>query len=371
MWLLNVNSLELEEFYGDRIPRYAILSHVWGREEVSFQDMKSADNRELAKRKSGFSKIRECCSQAKRDGYEWAWIDSCCIDKSSSAELSEAINSMFHWYKYSAQCYVCLADVEGGWTLQELLAPQQIVFLHQNWRAFGQIRKLNAARDDGSNYMPDLTEQVSAITQIPTKYLSGRAALSRACVAQRMSWASRRETTRAEDRAYCLLGLFDISMPILYGEGLTKAFTRLQSEIMRENSDQSILAWHRTDSGSYRLLAETPDDFLNSSMVESQRLKSPGSTPWSAFHMTNLGLSIHLPVTSNLQPLDWCIGIKCEALLNCRLISRGPSKNISLGLLFIDRDSEGRPMFVCWRPPSWASSIVLPTSSCDGPTALR
>ncbi|KAK3986044.1 conidial yellow pigment biosynthesis polyketide synthase [Cladorrhinum sp. PSN332] len=376
MWLLDVNTLDLCEFHGDRTPPYAILSHVWGLEEVTFQDLKSPKGRKAARKTLGFSKVERCCRQAKRDGYSWAWVDSCCINKSSSAELSEAINSMFHWYERSARCYVFLDDLFGdpndnddyswrlrgsrwfmrGWTLQELLAPQHVVFFDHFWFPFGHIRKLNGMADSQDGRLLDLTRQVSAITRIPTKYLQGTAALSQACVAQRMYWASRRQTTRAEDRAYCLLGLFDISMPILYGEGASKAFARLQSEIMKENPDQTILAWYRTDITSYRLLAESPGDFDNSEHVEQLRREASGSAAWSSFFMTNLGLSIKLPVTTTLNADQWSPGTLVEALLKCTASSRAPghaAQKISLSLIFFDRDSEGRPIFICRRPPTW------------------
>lgn len=111
MRLINSKSLEMEEFigrgippFGYGIPPYAILSHTWGKEEVTFQDMQGSE----AQNKAGFSKILSCCEQAKRDGLEWVWIDTCCIDKTSSTELSEAINSMFAWYEESAVCYAFL-----------------------------------------------------------------------------------------------------------------------------------------------------------------------------------------------------------------------------------------------------------------------
>jgi hypothetical protein len=93
MRLLNTSTLQLTEFYDTQIPAYAILSHRWGNEEFSFQDVSGGEYQGMA----GFPKIQGCCRQADQDGFEWVWIDSCCIDKTSSSELSEAINSMFRW----------------------------------------------------------------------------------------------------------------------------------------------------------------------------------------------------------------------------------------------------------------------------------
>jgi hypothetical protein len=183
-------------------------------------------------KKAGYSKIRGCCKAAAADGFEYVWIDTCCIDKTSSSELSEAINSMYKWYQEAEVCYVYLADVfpdistssfaksrwfTRGWTLQELIAPSSVIFFDAHWRDIGT--------------KASLVKPIAEITGIHIDALSnGR--VSRFSVAQRMSWASRRETTREEDIAYCLLGIFSINMPLLYGEG-QKAFLRLQEEIMK------------------------------------------------------------------------------------------------------------------------------------------
>ncbi len=143
MRLLNVKTFELEEFVSDDVPDYTILSHTWGDEEVSFQDLTSGNYKHLR----GYRKVEGCCATSRREGFRYTWIDTCCIDKSSSSELSESINSMFEWYKRSAVCYALLCDVHGeepladgsgfaqsrwftrGWTLQELIAPEIVVFL--------------------------------------------------------------------------------------------------------------------------------------------------------------------------------------------------------------------------------------------------
>ena len=141
MRLINSKSLEMEEFFDHNIPHYATLSHTWGKEEVTFQDMQGRGTR----KKGGFSKILGCCEQAKQDGLEWVWIDTCCIDKSSSAELTEAINSMFKWYQRAVVCFVFLKDLDPetdslencnwfrrGWTLQELITPRHIRFFDKS-----------------------------------------------------------------------------------------------------------------------------------------------------------------------------------------------------------------------------------------------
>jgi hypothetical protein len=107
MRLIHIGTLELHEFFGRSIPHYAILTHTWGKDEVSFQEMQSGDGKSMA----GYEKVRRCCEKADADGFEYCWVDTCCIDKTSSAELSEAINSMYKWYRVADVCYVYLADV--------------------------------------------------------------------------------------------------------------------------------------------------------------------------------------------------------------------------------------------------------------------
>ena len=192
-------------------------------------------------------KIREACNVARANGYRYLWIDSCCIDKTSSSELSEAINSMYQWYARADVCYAFLADVPAeedhrredskfrlsrwftrGWTLQELIAPANVLFLYDDWTFIGSKHSLSSL--------------ITEITSISYNALLRVEPLREFSVAERLSWAARRTTTRTEDRAYSLLGIFAINMPTLYGEG-EGAFRRLQEEIMRRVPDQSLFAW--------------------------------------------------------------------------------------------------------------------------------
>lgn len=145
MRLVNVKTLKLEKFLDDKVPPYAILSHTWkDDEELSFRDIEEG---KINKPGIGSVKLQRCCKQAERDGLGYTWIDTCCIDKTDSVELGEAINSMFRWYRKAFICYAYLSDVPGddnprnlgsefrksrwfkrGWTLQELLAPQSLHF---------------------------------------------------------------------------------------------------------------------------------------------------------------------------------------------------------------------------------------------------
>ncbi|KAI6004992.1 heterokaryon incompatibility protein-domain-containing protein, partial [Pisolithus marmoratus] len=241
----------------DETESYAILSHRWGV-EVTYKEMiglmkMEVPKREEVRKRNGYQKIIKCCEQAKKDGYQWLWIDTCCIDKRSSAELSEAINAMYRWYQNAQVCYAYLNDVEEsvfptgwdprgkfkqsngwpewfmrGWTLQELIAPKRVEFFNKDWVHIGDKQSL--------------ARPLEVITSIPHEVLMNGLAAKRLCVAQIMSWAADRKTKRVEDRAYSLMGLFGVNMPMVYGEG-KKAFQRLQLEIIRISSDHSIFAW--------------------------------------------------------------------------------------------------------------------------------
>lgn len=283
MRLINTKTLELQEFYLERVPRYGILSHTWADEEVSFQDMSTAARTQ----KKGFSKIIQTCILALADGLEYAWVDTCCIDKSSSAELTESINSMFQWYANATKCYVFLDDLQQyamddlfpnsrwfsrGWTLQELLAPRVLEFYDTTWRLIGN--------------KTDWAARISSSTRIPADVILGKVALGSCSVAARMSWAARRETTRIEDTAYCLLGIFDVNMPLVYGEG-SKAFRRLQEEIIKRRNDLTIFAWSSPpgqEQQSLGLWADSPAAFANSSRIE------PFADDFEDFSATNKGL---------------------------------------------------------------------------------
>ena len=275
MRLINTSTLEQKDFFDP--PFYAILSHRWGEQEVSYEDYALVHDatmepmRELlkarvvqTKQKSGYRKIIDCCEFTRSQGHSYVWIDTCCIDKRSSAELSESINSMYKWYKRSEACYVHLADVPSlaagsaqvrqafhtspwftrCWTLQELLAPTRLVFLTHSWEQITEIRKANVVKL--STFEECWSASLATITSIPEAAILGTD--TKPSLAQRMSWAARREATREEDVAYSLLGLFDINMSLLYGEG-PKAFIRLQTEIIqRDSDDESILAWRTPTS---------------------------------------------------------------------------------------------------------------------------
>ena len=314
MRLLNVKTGKLEEYFGSSIPKYAILSHTWGKNEVTFSDIQNIRDEAQAKNtlpredlapfpanvhdpsvetKSGYQKIVYACRQALMDGHQYVWIDTCCIDKSSSTELSEAINSMFQWYQKAGICYAYLEDVPvksfatsrwftRGWTLQELLAPPDVIFYGEKWTLLGE--KLI------------LASLIAEVTKIGKETIVDRSRLRYNSIAQRMSWASKRKTTRMEDVAYCLLGICGVNMPLLYGEG-ENAFIRLQEEILKSSVDQSLFAWGLTPGlfdwyEEFGILAPSPGNFQDSSsMISFQR-----TTATAPYIMTNQGLQIELPL---------------------------------------------------------------------------
>ncbi len=295
MWVLSTDRAETHFFPSpeDIADKYAALSHTWnnkpqhGPPEQSFQDVRKIQERcaqdGTNPRDFVSEKIGRCCELAEKHGYKWVWIDTCCIDKTSSAELSEAINSMFRYYALAGICYGYLRDVEAaffafedlendrdlpepywhgrylsfrlsiwfqrGWTLQELIAPRLFVFLSSSWEVIGT--------------KADLAELLEKHFRIPATVLRLQVSHTEFSIAQRMSWFQTRKTTRPEDEAYCLLGLFDIHMPPLYGEG-RNAFRRLQEEILKQLPDTTLFAWAamHTESPKDCLFAASPEDFV-------------------------------------------------------------------------------------------------------------
>lgn len=223
---------------------YAILSHRWGlsTEEVTFEDMGKGSGRD----KAGYNKIEFCGQEAVKDGLKYFWVDSCCIDKTSQTELSEAINSMYWWYSRAARCYVYLSDVSTamfdktyvdpyadpqnifmpefrasvwfsrGWTLQELLAPRFVEFFSCERKRLGDRMSLR--------------QEIHEITGIPLPALAGTE-LSQFSPKERFEWARTRTTTKEEDWAYCLIGILGVSLPLVYGERHKRARERLEREV--------------------------------------------------------------------------------------------------------------------------------------------
>jgi hypothetical protein len=369
MRLINVDTMKLEERIGEIEVNYLILSHTWTDEEISYQDYMWLQNHEeevtdgiidelpprqrartIAKAESlrqrvGYRKVFHFIRSARRlhkehckDHYSrlagaglqpiYVWVDTCCINKESSAELSEAINSMFNWYTRADICVAILSDVTvldvdpkgefgksrwftRGWTLQELLAPPEVAFYNQ--------------KDEFIGYRSAICNQLEAITAINAQYLGGfweRADFWSATVAQKMSWAAKRETTRIEDEAYCLLGIFNVNMPLLFGEG-RHAFIRLQQNIIDDFHDQSIFAWgYNTHLGAnyctgLSVYADNPTAFGNCGSLilpddDQNQLNPQGGHP---FERTNMGLRITLDLfqlTEGMGMIYALLPVRCE-----------------------------------------------------------
>lgn len=305
MRLINSKTFYLEEFHGDQIPPYAILSHTWRDEEVLFDDWEHYERRVG---KAGWSKVMNTCRQARLGGHEYVWIDSVCIDKKSSAELSEAINSMYQWYTDAARCFVYLDDfhhngnLKGlqtcrwfsrGWTLQELLAPRYLKFYDQSWIEFGQINRYQGVASIDTTGLCHALSVATGIDEIwmsQAKFQGHQRLTLSTTVAERMSWVAGRETNRIEDMAYCLMGLFNVNMPLLYGEGPT-AFIRLQEEIIKHSNDPTLFCWeHPTSYRTWQgCLAPSPDAFINfAKYLPDKPLKHYSLL--NDFAITNVGL---------------------------------------------------------------------------------
>lgn len=354
--LINVHTMYIERFSGE-VPEYAILSHTWGSDELLISDFEPTVQQPAAlslrqgmELVAGYGKLRGACQQANKDGIDHIWIDSCCIDKASSAELSEAINSMYAWYRIAKVCYVFLEDLPRercsfhrrqddqsmwglpvmsklmraslqtcrwftrGWTLQELLASPNLRFFASRWYPIGSLEG-------------DLLDAVAEITRIDPKVLQHEKPLVSCSIAQRLSWASSRKTTKVEDEAYSLLGILDVHMASYYGEG-RQAFQRLQEELLKKGDDLSILAWDPSDRGRQNfLLAASPADFADCGDVV---LDDDSMLDWHETWLTSLGLKGQFEVMTRRSairgaPERLLLSLGCHKL-------RHPGKRIALPL---------------------------------------
>ncbi|KAI5996024.1 hypothetical protein F5J12DRAFT_725872, partial [Pisolithus orientalis] len=227
--------------------RFVMLSHRWGQGEPSLRDIQGHRIYDMTP-SGGVKKLQNFCLTALKRGYLWAWCDTCCIDKESSAELQEAIGSMFGWYRRSALTIVYLADVPEtgsfarsqwfgrGWTLQELLAPRTVLFYTRTWSLYKNIESSNHKTDAA------VLEELARATGIASRFLTDfTPGLEEA--RSRLRWASSRRTTRPEDIAYSLFGTFNLHLPVLYGESAEFALGRLLVEVISRSGDISILDW--------------------------------------------------------------------------------------------------------------------------------
>jgi hypothetical protein len=309
--------------------RYAILSHRWlPTGELTYQEMSTITTKYTTEAKAkgmsgtmvemmyslcaemsedqkvkcgGFVKLVKFCNIAWREyRCQYVWFDTGCINKESSAELEESIRSMFSWYRNSAICVVQLNQTSDapemprdpwfkrGWTLQELLAPKTIKFFDQSWYPIIPIALHPNDKVPDAELGVPLWKTISKITDIPVdELLSFTPGIGN--VRQRMTWASRRKTTRIEDMAYCLIGIFDIALSVAYGEG-PMAFHRLQLEIMMRSDDKRLFAWNGKPSAYNSMFAAEPKCFVQSNLPKTPDVAD------TTYGLTNRGLHIILPV---------------------------------------------------------------------------
>ncbi|KAK3374745.1 heterokaryon incompatibility protein-domain-containing protein [Podospora didyma] len=352
MKLVDARTLQLVDFFESDAPKYAILSHTWEKDEVLFSDMADLV---AAREKTGFAKLEGACDLAVAMDYHYIWIDNCCIDKSSSAELSEAINSMYRWYANASVCFAYLSDIDElaelrnarwftrGWTLQELIAPKRVQFHSRDWSYLG-------TKDD-----PYLTSIISEASRVDECVLVGTVLPMQTTIARRMYWASDRHTTRPEDEAYCLMGLFDVHMPLIYGEG-QKAFRRLQEEIIRTSTDQSILAWYwldpEQDLHGDPVLAPSVRSFCLSGDVALHQISQPRSMKADdTMSVSNRGLELSMTlITADNPPADDRPARSRPfseklAIVNCQM---GPVPG-TFPVLTLRSRTFGSPTPTCWR----------------------
>ncbi|KLU89729.1 hypothetical protein MAPG_08698 [Magnaporthiopsis poae ATCC 64411] len=344
MWLINVQDYSLLEVNGPDDYPYAILSHTWDAAgEISFHDMTDLN---VARAKGGWPKVIQTCALARGHGIAYAWIDTCSINKSNSAELTEAINSMFQWYKKASRCYAYLSDLPAspngdptsqrardqlradlgrcrwfsrGWTLQELIAPKVVEFYDSGWGYRGT--------------KADLRYEITRITDVDVSVLSNSEELLTVPVARKMSWAAKRVTTRLEDTAYCLLGIFGVNMPLIYGEG-AKAFIRLQEVIAQSTNDLSLFAWSEDEEkpslpSYYGVLARSPQQFASCRRLEL--IADPLRHDTQFFTITNRGVEFQTSLKMDYANGDYLMHLYCrDAAVQ---LSKGRSSMIAIRLV--------------------------------------
>ncbi|KAI6101886.1 hypothetical protein F5141DRAFT_1242909 [Pisolithus sp. B1] len=333
MYLLNVNTQQLEDIH-EQCP-YAILSHAWGAGERDY--FQKIGTKSICM-EPGYEKVEMCCRLAQQDGLDYVWINDCCADANTRGTRSEARISAYAWFQQAQVCYTYLGNVDGdedprekfsqfrdswwfqhSWTLQELLAPKHMFFFVKDWTMIGT--------------KADLVDIISDVTGIHKDALEHPERIPCFSIATRMSWAKGRTSTKEEDRVYTLMGLFDVNLPVAYGEGETKTFLKLQNEIMKITDDQSIFAWRSvagasvsSESDALGILASTYECFVECGDIQKIPYDQWSEYCGEHFHPKKLanpqldmdpscrGLQATLPVRQR--------GIDLDALLAC---ARGPA----------------------------------------------
>ncbi|KAG1883505.1 hypothetical protein F4604DRAFT_1677808 [Suillus subluteus] len=229
---------------------WVMLSHRWERKEPLLCDIQGRDIYDLDP-VGTVVKLQRFCQVARAAGHRWAWSDTCCIDQNNNVELGESVNSMFIWYHYSALTIVYLSDVlpwsksgalansiwnTRGWTVQEFLAPRIVLFYRVDWTLYLDDRSRN--HKESVSIMREMERSTGINARALIDFRPGTRDTR-----EKLRWASNRYTTREEDIAYSLFGIFDIKLPVIYGEKRQKALGRLLQEIIAHSGDITALDW--------------------------------------------------------------------------------------------------------------------------------
>lgn len=288
MRLLDINNLEFTEFRDHERPTYAIASHRWQEEEVAYQEVRERRNTH----KKGYRKVEAFAKYVRENVHpiRWLWIDTCCINKDSAAELSEAINLMFDWYRKAEVCLAYLVDAdsdtaqggrlfeksewfERGWTLQELLAPKTVVFLSKSWEVIGN-KGASFHNYGRSPVGRGLECEIAARAGITENILHDYEKSRSLPVETRLKWMEDRKTSREEDLSYALYGIFEVALGANYGEGYKRARQNLLAAINQEESRATQQATQ------FRMITDwlsPPDPWTNHEMARQQYESKTGS----------------------------------------------------------------------------------------------
>jgi hypothetical protein len=230
--------------------RCVMLSHRWDAKESKLHEIQGKFVYKLHP-VGGIVKLQSFCKIARDAGYRWAWMDTCCIDQTNNVELQESINSMFVWYHHSALTIIYLPDVPPfsepgalaksvwntrGWTFQELMASRCILFYQSDWTLYLNDRSPN--HKDSDNIIKELAEATGIDRETLVDFHPGTKN-----VRKTLQWASSRTTTRQEDIAYSLFGVFCVRPGVNYGEKKQSAIGRLLETIIAQSGDITALDW--------------------------------------------------------------------------------------------------------------------------------
>ena len=365
--------------------QYTTLSHRWGAFEPLLHYIQGKAIYDLDPT-DGLSKLQSFCLTSLRHEYLWAWSDTCCIDKESSAELQEAIGSMFSWYQQSAITFVHLADVSDmgvltnsewfkrGWTLQELLAPRSLLFFTRDWSPY---RGISSNHKEDSTILGELEQATGIASRHLTDFYP-----SVDDARLRLQWASTRLTTRPEDISYSLFGVFGLHIPVLYGESVANALGRLLAEVIARSGNTTILDWVGQSSAFHSCFPATIVPYRT---LPSQPPLPAVTAPSNVFHFWQIftprsvrkmhqALS-HLPLTqfSNFRLILPCIVYHIKAIVQMTHVHRVQARGLEPIEIALSQPLENISNkvvpYILIRP--WNSTLLDPSVMLDDASAHR